>query len=208
MTYIHYLDMIGIIAFALSGYMLAARAGLDLLGIVLVSLITAFGGGIIRDVMVDRSPFVFTETYPFTVMLLSVAIAYCVKLHKRVDLDQSNIFLISDSIGLSVFAVTGATIAITAGFNFGGIVLLALLTAIGGGVIRDIVLNQVPYVFRSDFYGTVAIIIGVLIGGVAHWGQLSELTTNCVLIFGIALRLCAAKRRWKLPGAMRQLPEQ
>jgi uncharacterized membrane protein YeiH len=191
--------MVGIVAFALSGYILASKAGLDILGISLVSFITAFGGGIIRDLMVNTTPFVFSETYPILVAFITIVAAYLLKLHQQTKLSENKLFLISDTIGVVVFAITGATIALTAGFNFGGVVAMSLLTAIGGGVIRDMVLNQIPYVFTSEFYGTVAIIVGIIMWILHTYYYIDPFTTNVVLIVGIALRSYAIKFKWKLP---------
>jgi uncharacterized membrane protein YeiH len=199
LDYLIILDMIGTVAFALSGFILASKANLDLLGISLVTFVTAFGGGIIRDMMVDRIPFVFSETYPITVVFITVLAAFIFKLHNHTKLTNNWIFYLSDSIGLVVFSVTGATIALSAGFNFGGVVLLSLLTAIGGGVIRDMVLNQIPYVFTSEFYGTVAILIGVAMWVLNHFYTIEPLTLNIILVFGLITRLLAIKFKWRLP---------
>lgn len=197
-----FLDMVGIVAFALSGYILASKSGLDLLGISLVSFITAFGGGIVRDIMVGNIPFVFTETYPILVAFIAIVFAFTFRLHNHTKLSESKFFLFSDTIGLVVFAVTGATVAVTAGFNFGGIIAMALLTAIGGGVIRDMILNKVPYVFTSEFYGTVAIIIGILIWGINSFYVLDPFAINVVVMTGLALRAYAIRFKWRLPTLM------
>lgn len=199
MEYLVFLDMVGIVAFALSGYILASKAGLDILGISLVSFITAFGGGIIRDVLTGSVPFIFTENYPIFVAFITIIFAFVFNLHKHTKLSENKLFLISDTIGVVVFAITGATVALTAGFNFGGVVAMALLTAIGGGVIRDIVLNQIPYVFTSEFYGTVAIIVGILMWVLHTYYYIDPFTTNVVLMTGIAIRSYAIKFKWKLP---------
>ncbi len=199
MDYIIFLDIIGIITFSLSGYILAAKDNLDILGISLVSLITAFGGGVIRDLLVGVTPLIFTETYPITILLVVLIFAFMFKLHNHTHLTNNNLFIISDSIGLAVFSVAGAMIAIGAAFNFVGIILMALLTAIGGGVMRDIILNKVPYVFKSDFYGTVAILIGVFIWAIHTFYILDPFAVNVVLIFGFVIRIYAVKSNWSLP---------
>lgn len=199
MEYLVYLDIIGTIAFALSGYIIGAKANLDIMGIFLISLITSFGGGLIRDMLVDRTPFIFAETYPITVMVLTIIVAFLLKLHHNSKLTDNKVFIISDSIGLSVFAITGATVALTAGFNFSGVVLMALLTAVGGGVLRDISLNQVPYILTSEFYGTIAILIGMAIWAINHFWILDPFSINVVLVVGFIMRLYAIKYKWRLP---------
>lgn len=193
------LEMIGIIAFSISGYILASKAGFDIMGITLVAFITAFGGGIIRDSIVNIPPFVFIETYPILVSFITIIIAYFLKLHNQIKLSENTLFLVCDNIGLVVFAITGATIAISAGFNFGGVIALSLLTAIGGGVVRDIVLNEVPYVFTSEVYGTVAIIVGIFIWVIDTYFIITPILIIMVFIFSVLIRLLAIKYNLRLP---------
>lgn len=200
MDYIIVLDSIGIIAFTLTGYILAAKMRFDILGIIFISLATAFGGGVIRDVLVGRVPFIFQETYPLTIALTTVVVAYIRKLHNHTDLSSNKIFLTSDSIGMSTFAITGSLIAIEYNFNLGGIVFLSLLTAVGGSIVRDVIMNETPYFLTNEFYGTIAIIIGVFMWGLSILDLLSNISIVIVLMFGFILRLIAIKYKWKLPS--------
>jgi len=193
------LDIIGTIAFALSGYILASKAKYDILGILVVSFITAFGGGVVRDLLVDRVPFIFQKTYPIMIVSITIIVAYIFKLHKNTTLTDNLVFIISDSIGLSIFAFTGAVIALDSSFNLAGVVFLSFLTAVGGGIIRDVVMNKVPFVLTNDFYGTVAFILGFLVWLMSTVSLLNSVSTTIILIFGIIMRLMAIKFKWKLP---------
>ena len=199
MQYTIILDIIGTIAFALSGYILASKARYDILGIIVVSFVTAFGGGVVRDLLVDRVPFIFKETYPITIVSTTIVVAYIFKLHKHTKLTDNLVFIFSDSIGLSMFAFTGAIVALEAGFNFAGVVFLSFLTAVGGGIIRDMIMNKVPFVLTNDFYGTVAFILGTLVWLISTFDLLNSISTIIILIFGIIMRLLAIKFQWKLP---------
>lgn len=193
------LDIIGTVAFSLSGYILGARAGYDILGILVVAFMTAFGGGVVRDLLTDRVPFIFHETYPIVMVLLSVVFAYTFKLHKHTTLEQTSIFNISDSIGLSMFAFTGAVVGLESNFNLAGVVFLSFLTAVGGGIIRDMIMNKVPYVLTNDFYGTVSILLGFLIWCCDSYFEINGVSTTLLLLFGVVMRLLAIKYKWKLP---------
>lgn len=202
MEFITVLDIIGTIAFALSGYILASKHKLDILGISILSYITAFGGGVVRDLLVDRTPFIFSETYPITVVFLTIIVAYTLKLHKQTRLTNNRVFQISDSIGLTVFAYTGASVGIHYGFNFGGVVFLSLLTSIGGGVISSMIVGKIPHILVNEFYGTISLIVGVLVWFSNYFGINGLLTTFTILIIGFVLRILAINFNWKLPKAV------
>ena len=192
-------DIIGIICFALSGFLIAVHYKLDILGVFISSFLTALGGGMIRDALADRTPYVFTTNLPVFLVVATVLIALLFKLHKIDDLEGKTAFIISDAIGLVSFAITGSIIAIQNEFNFLGVLILAFLTAVGGGTIRDIIINRVPSILVSEFYATVALIIASIIYvlELLHLRSLPILTI--VFIFGVALRLLAYYRNWHLP---------
>ena len=192
-------DIIGIICFALSGFLIAVHYKLDILGVFISSFLTALGGGMIRDAFADRTPYVFTTNLPVFLVVATVLIALLFKLHKIDDLEGKTAFIISDAIGLVSFAITGSIIAIQNEFNFLGVLILAFLTAVGGGTIRDILINRVPSILVSEFYATVALIIASIIYvlELLHLRSLPILTI--VFIFGVALRLLAYYRNWHLP---------
>ncbi|MBP9491416.1 MAG: trimeric intracellular cation channel family protein [Aliarcobacter sp.] len=192
-------DIIGIICFALSGFLIAVHYKLDILGVFISSFLTALGGGMIRDALADRTPYVFTTNLPVILVVATVLIALLFKLHKIDDLEGKTAFIISDAIGLVSFAITGSIIAIQNEFNFLGVLILAFLTAVGGGTIRDILINRVPSILVSEFYATVALIIASIIYvlELLHLRSLPILTI--VFIFGVALRLLAYYRNWHLP---------
>ncbi|MBL0708294.1 MAG: trimeric intracellular cation channel family protein [Sulfurimonas sp.] len=192
-------DIIGIIAFALSGFLIGVKNRLDVLGIFIAASLTALGGGIIRDSILSSTPFAFTSFYPALTLTSTIAIAYLSKIYKKASIEQKWIFVISDTIGLVAFSITGALLAIDAGSNFFGIVVLSFITAVGGGVTRDIMINQVPTVLISDFYGSITIIVALCLASLEALGYLNEISILCVSIFSILLRLFAFKKHWKLP---------
>ena len=192
-------DIIGIICFALSGFLIAVHYKLDILGVFISSFLTALGGGMIRDVLADRTPYVFTTNLPVILVVFTVLIALLFKLHKIDDLEGKTAFIISDAIGLVSFSITGSIVAIQNEFNFLGVLILAFLTAVGGGTIRDILINRVPSILVSEFYATVALIIASIMF-ILEVLELRNLgTITIVFIFGVALRLFAYYRKWHLP---------
>jgi uncharacterized membrane protein YeiH len=192
-------DIIGIICFALSGFLISVHYKLDILGVFISSFLTALGGGMIRDVLADRTPYVFTTNLPVFLVVATVLIALLFKLHKIDDLEGKTAFIISDAIGLVSFSITGSIVAIQNDFNFLGVLILAFLTAVGGGTIRDILINRVPSILVSEFYATVALIIAsvIFVLEILHLRSLPTITI--VFIFGVVLRLLAYYKKWHLP---------
>ncbi len=192
-------DILGIIAFALSGFLVGVRSNLDLLGIIISASLTALGGGVVRDVILDRTPFAFNEYYPAITVLTTIAISFTFRLYHREQIERQWLFVISDTIGLVAFSITGALLAIDAQFNFFGVIILSFLTAIGGGVLRDILINQVPAVLVSDFYGSIALIVSILLLVFSAIIGLSTLSVAIVAVIAVTLRLAAYIKGWHLP---------
>ncbi len=192
-------DIIGIISFALSGFLIAVHYKLDILGVFISSFLTALGGGMIRDVISNKIPYVFTDTTPIILVIATIILSYIFKLHNITNIEGKTTFIISDAIGLTSFAITGSLIAIENNFNFLGVLILAFLTAVGGGTTRDILINKVPFILVSEFYATVAIIIGLIIYILYLFSFINIFTLTIVFIFGVSLRLLAFYKKWYLP---------
>jgi len=187
-------DIIGIIAFAISGFIVGIRQKLDLLGIVLSAYLTALGGGIIRDVLAKKEIFAFTNTLAGSLVLLVLIIGFSFKLHKM-DVENNTVFVISDAIGLASFSISGAMVGINAGFNIFGVVFLALITAVGGGMLRDMLINEVPFILREKFYATISIIVGIALYVFGVSFEVLVIT----LVLAVFLRIIAYKKDWHLP---------
>lgn len=192
-------DIIGIIAFSISGFLIAIKNNLDILGILIASTLTALGGGILRDTILSSPPFAFTSLYPVLTLIATISIAYIFKLYEESSIEQKWMFVISDTIGLVAFSITGALLAINAEYNFFGVVILSFITAVGGGVIRDIMINEVPAVLISDFYGSIAVIVALILGILDFFSAINEFSIIATALFSIALRLVAYKKAWHLP---------
>ncbi|WP_373034803.1 trimeric intracellular cation channel family protein [Sulfurimonas sp.] len=192
-------DIIGIIAFSISGFLIAIKNNLDILGILIASALTALGGGVIRDAILSSAPFAFTSLYPAMTLITTILIAYFFKLYKKPSIERKLIFVISDTIGLVAFSITGAILAIHADYNFFGIIILSFITAVGGGVTRDIMINQVPTVLISDFYGSIAVIVALALATLEMFDILNAMSISAVALASVILRLIAFKREWHLP---------
>ncbi len=191
---------IGTFAFALSGFLVGARKSLDLMGVFILAFLTANGGGMVRDVFIGKTPLALMDLTGLIIVLLAFLIGLILYKLKKIDVETRKLFVLSDSIGLAAFSLTGALAGIDAGLSIFGVVVLSFITATGGGIIRDMMVNDVPSVFRSDFYGSVAILVALALYGLDSYGFSEEIYTLSVFISALIIRLIAFKLKWHLPS--------
>jgi uncharacterized membrane protein YeiH len=193
----HLLNIIGLITFSFSGAIKGIYKKFDLFGIIVLGISTSLGGGVIRDVLVNQIPKMMTDFSYIGFSLLGILIAIITR--QKITPIIEKIFLISDAIGLSSFTATGCLIAVENSLGIIGIILLGLSTAIGGGIIRDILSGDVPLVLCKEFYASCSIL-----GCIFFWLCLIlniSLTISaliCVLTVFL-IRLMAIKYNWHLP---------
>ena len=192
-------EYIGIIAFTMSGFFVASRNKLDLLGVLIATFLTALGGGIIRDIAVDKVPFTFSHNYPALIVIIVLVLLIIFKFHKRNSIENKALFILSDSIGLVSFSISGALIAIEYNFNLTGVIAMAFTTAVGGGIARDVIINEVPFVLKTGFYGIISLLIGLILY-ILNMNNLISLTTISILFFlALSLRMVAFYKNWSIP---------
>lgn len=152
---LYLLDLIGVAVFAVSGVLVAAASGMDLLGGLALAALTAIGGGTLRDVLLDRHPvFWVRDARYLLVILLAAALTM---LYLAFFPPPGHSFLIADALGLALFAISGAQIAEAAGLSPLVVVLMGTMTGTAGGMLRDVMSARVPLIFREDIYATAAI---------------------------------------------------
>jgi len=195
-TFVDIIDYLGTFAFAISGIRLASAKRFDLFGAFIVGLATAVGGGTVRDLMLDRSPFWMTQW--IYLALTGFALLLFIFLRKQINRVSNTIFLF-DTIGLGLFTVVGIQRTIDAGFPLWTAMAMGMLTGAAGGVLRDILINEVPLIFRRDIYA-----LACLAGGVFYaWGYHEGLPTEACAIgcamAVIIIRLLAVMFHWQLP---------
>lgn len=192
-------DYIGIIAFSMSGFFVAVRNKLDFLGVLISVFLTAFGGGILRDITVHKTPYTFTHTAPVIVMILVMIFLVLLKFHNKSTIENKPLFILSDSIGLISFSITGALVGIEQNLNVTGVLGLSFVTAVGGGIIRDVIINEIPFVLKTGFYGTVALIIGAVLYVLDKYQMVDIYSLGIVFVLGVVLRMVAYYKKWYIP---------
>lgn len=195
----YYASLTGGIAFGLSGYLAGAKKNLDWMGLLILSFLTANGGGILRDVLVGRTPVILLSNEPFLIALGVTFLGSILKLSQRESVEDGWFFVISDAIGLVAFAITGALIGLAIHAPFFGFITLAFLTATGGAILRDILVNNIPDVLHSGFYGSIAVLVALGVYLLNMSGLLTPINLLGVFLAGLIMRLLAYRGRWKLP---------
>ena len=194
-------DLVGTFAFAMSGAFKAIRKNLDLLGILILGFATAIGGGVIRDALLHRTPVSFTTNlYALFALLgcLSAVAWHYVAKGKRF-LDEDRAFLLVDAVGLAVFAVIGASAGAAAGLKPWSVVVLAALTAAGGGAVRDLLVMEIPMMLHADFYATAALLGGLAFVLLSAAGFQPSVVSAAAFLTTLLLRTAAIYLGWSLP---------
>jgi uncharacterized membrane protein YeiH len=193
-------DLVGVAVFAASGASAAIGKRLDLFGVAFVGFVAALGGGILRDLVIGAvPPLAFADwRYAITAVVASIAVFW---LHPQLN-RLRRLVLLLDAAGLGLFAVTGTLKALDAGVPPVGACLIGMLTAIGGGLARDLLTGEIPVVLQRDIYAVVALGGAILVTVLRALGLAGPvpLATAAGLMTG--LRLLALYRRWSAPVAV------
>lgn len=197
MTLIHILDVSGTLAFAISGAFRAVKHELDLLGVMVLAVATGVGGGIIRDLLLGSTPPapLADQTYILACLLgAALVVLMAPKIARRWDYVMA-----ADAVGLSVFAAIGAAKAEECGAVPLIVVMMATITSSGGGVVRDLLVMEIPAVLKSDFYATAALIGGACFVLLGWLGVGEDLRLACTIAITLCLRALAMKYGMRLP---------
>lgn len=195
---IQFLDLFGTMAFAVTGALKAIEHKLDIFGVIVLSAITGLAGGIIRDVLLGKIPpsGISELSYVSIAIVTAIVVFFLYPRIKR----QIGLFLIFDAVGLGVFTIIGATIAFNMyGFNVLLMIFGGIITAIGGGIIRDTLVNETPLVFRKELYASISFIGVILYILLIYQGMNLEVSSIICVLFVTALRIMALRFKWNLP---------
>ncbi len=202
------LDLLGTFVFALSGATAGARRGVDVFGMLVLAFVAATAGGMLRDLLIGAvPPAALTDWRYLALSMLAGVFAF----FRHVDIERlRSPVQVFDALGLAVFAVSGAQKALVFGLDPVMAALLGMLTGIGGGMARDLLLGGMPAVLRAEIYATAAL-AGAAVVVIGHLLSLSALPVTVLgVLLCFALRMVAIRRDWQLPSAPRSLaaPEQ
>lgn len=198
MSIFYLLDIIGTMAFAMSGALTAMNKKLDPFGVFIIAFVTAVGGGTLRDIMIGRTPVGWMQDLNY-VYLITVGFFLAVIFRKKLDRLRTSLFLF-DTIGLGVFTLIGLEKGINVGLDPVICIALGTMTACFGGVIRDILCNDIPVIFRREIYATICIIGGILFFSLRGLNLNQDILYLITSVVMIVIRLMAVKFKWYLPA--------
>jgi len=191
--------LFGTFFFAISGCLLAASRGFDLVGSLLLGSLTGLGGGVIRDLIIGARPAAFDQPINLVPPVLAALLVYL--LARGVQRFRRTL-LVFDAGGLALFCTTGTVTALNAGLNSISAVVLGVTTGVGGGLLRDVVANRVPQLFNpNDLYAVPAIIGAALVAVLWELDWYSSLAGLAVAGFVFAFRVASLRFRWRIPHA-------
>ena len=192
----HLLDIIGTMAFAMSGALTAMSKKLDPFGVFIIAFVTAVGGGTLRDVMIGRMPVGWMQdlTYVYVIIL---GFVLTIIFRKKLDRLRTSLALF-DTIGLGVFTLIGIQKGIEYNLHPTICIALGTMTACFGGVIRDILCNEIPVIFREEIYATICILGGTVFFALEQMNLEKEVLYLITSLVIIVVRILALKFKWHL----------
>jgi uncharacterized membrane protein YeiH len=194
---LHILFLIAITAEAMTAALAAGRRSMDWVGVCLLGCITALGGGSARDVLLGHHPLTWVEHPYYLAITAGAALAtiFLAKIMRRLH----RMFLLLDAVGLVVFTIIGCDVAMQLGLPTTVAIVSGMITGCVGGVLRDVLCNEIPLLFRRELYASVSVVTGCLYVGGLYLGYPHMLVTSCAMLVGLALRLLALRFEWNMP---------
>ena len=189
--------LIAITAEAMSGALSAGRRNMDIFGVAVIAFVTALGGGTVRDVILGRFPIGWTQHWEYVALVVFaglVTMLLAPHMHKL-----RRVFLLLDAMGLVAFSLIGCDVALRMGYALPVVVMAGMITGICGGVLRDVLCNQVPVVFQRELYAMVSLVVCCLFLGLRALEVNESLNTALSFALGLTLRMVAIWRCWRLP---------
>jgi uncharacterized membrane protein YeiH len=191
------LDLIGVFVFALSGGLAGVRARLDIFGVLVLATVTAIGGGILRDTLIGSTPPSALRDWLFLAVPAGAGLIVFYW-HPQVE-RAMRMVLVLDAAGLGLFTATGTRLALNAHLSIAGSCAIGLITGIGGGVIRDVLLRQIPVVLRREIYAVASLLGAVMVCAADRLHLLPVPSEICAAVVVFAVRILALRRHWSAP---------
>lgn len=195
---LYLLDMVGVIACAIAGTLLAQHKGFDIAGCILVSMVNAIGGGTLRDMALDRHPLFWMTDLNYVIVITITSLILQIFFHLYHKIDKALKFF--DAIGLAAFSVIGFKVALAQDMSPVIAVMMGVWTAIIGGLLRDIICNEIPLLLQREIYITASIAGSLSYLALDYWG-VDAVTNEFMMLFIIFfVRMLALKFDWHLPS--------
>ncbi|MEO6014009.1 MAG: trimeric intracellular cation channel family protein [Devosia sp.] len=194
---LHVIFIVAIAAEAMTSALAAGRRKMDWFGVCMLAAVTALGGGTMRDVLLGHYPLSWVND-PTLLLIACGAALVTIGLARFMETLRWP-FLLLDALGLVVFTIIGCNVAIEMGMSPVIVIVAGMITGIAGGILRDILCNDVPLVFSGELYATVSIVTGAIYYFGLQWGAAHEFVTILAIIVGFSLRVFAIMFNWAMP---------
>jgi len=197
-TWFYAFDLFGTAVFAIAGALTAGRKGMDLFGVLVVALVTALGGGTLRDMILDHHPvsWIRDDTYILVACLAALGTVLWVRFTRPLP---STWLLVADAFGLAVFTVIGTEVALQHDTPISTAIIMGAMTGVAGGVIRDIICNEIPLIFHKEIYATACLSGAVCLVVLKPFGLPGALDTGLAMLTVLGIRLAAIRWHLALP---------
>ncbi|AQZ95780.1 trimeric intracellular cation channel family protein [Halopseudomonas phragmitis] len=195
MTWFYAFDLFGVAVFAITGALMAGRKSMDLFGVMVIAIITALGGGTLRDAILDNHPVSWIRNDLYILVAVLAAIGTVVWVRFTRPIHETGL-LVADAFGLAVFTVIGTQVALQHDVPISAAVIMGVMTGVAGGVMRDIICNEIPLIFHKEIYATACIAGSLVYIGLYYLGIPENLDITLAILTVLAIRLAAI--RWHL----------
>lgn len=194
---LYWLDLFGVAVFAISGVLAAGKKQMDPIGAVTLGIVTAIGGGTLRDLLLGSSPVFWVKDPTYIIVPIVTSVATLIIIKKIIF--PYKVLVVADAFGLTLFAVLGVQSSMLLGHGAWISIIMGMLSGVAGGIVRDVLSREIPLIFRKELYATVALFTGILF----YTTELINITTSVGMIvsviMGFGLRLYALKKKLSLP---------
>lgn len=197
-TFVYFLEMLGTAAFAISGALAASRKNMDIFGFSVLALMPSIGGGTIRDLVIGRTPVFWIEDSRYVTVAIICAIIVFFAPYKVGS--RRRVLIWMDAMGLALFAALGTKISLTHGTGPVVAVMLGVTTAVTGGMIRDMICNEIPLILTGEIYATAAFVAGGTLVIADSFGIPPGLALASAVLAGFAVRALGIIYNWSLPS--------
>jgi uncharacterized membrane protein YeiH len=198
MSWFYAFDLFGVAVFAISGALVAGRKSMDLFGVLVIAIVTSLGGGTLRDTILDNHPVVWIRDDLYILVAVLAALGTIVWVRLTRPIHETSL-LVADAFGLAIFTVIGTQVALAQSVPISAAVIMGVMTGVAGGVIRDIICNEIPLIFHREIYATACIVGSLVYIVLSRLETPADLDVAIAVSTVLAIRLAAIRWHLELP---------
>ncbi len=195
---LYYCDLFGVAVFAITGALMAGRKSMDLFGVAVIGLVTALGGGTVRDVILGHYPVAWIADETSILVAITAALGTVLWVRMTKPIHQFGL-LVADAFGLAVFTAIGTGVALQAQAPLTTVVIMGVMTGVAGGVIRDVICNEIPLIFQQEIYASACMLGAMVQIALIHLNWSTDLAAVISMAVVFSVRMASLHWKWTLP---------